>query len=70
MIWLLAMTYFSLGKVTPWLQGKPTDDPWVLLHLAESSDPDIRRIGLSALSEDHGWEGTVFILDKGQSKML
>ncbi|XP_045190442.2 protein SERAC1-like isoform X2 [Mercenaria mercenaria] len=42
-------------KIIPWAQSK-TRDPAILLKLAESKDPDIRRRGLRALITDNDWE--------------
>jgi len=40
----------------PWLQSNTTD-PDILLKIAESSDPDIRSLGLRRLVRDNQWEG-------------
>lgn len=44
----------------PWLQTK-SGDPFILLKLSESEDPQVRRLGVHALSQQHDWEGTVIL---------
>ncbi|XP_052226009.1 protein SERAC1-like isoform X3 [Dreissena polymorpha] len=46
-------------KVLPWVQSK-SKDPALLLNLAESRDPEIRRLGLKSLTGDNDWEDHQF----------